>query len=173
MEQLGQLRTIERFSEYELKTFEHLNVLSYTDFSHIYNGAPCKRFNGATNHNGYGSIDIYGITYRVHRVSAYLFFGFPLDNSLLVCHGCDTRDCWEPLHLFAGTNQDNNQDSANKGRHRNTKVTHCPKGHEYTLENTIVVDNPSTSRSRRCRICTQVRKEVWRNQRRSQGLSVS
>lgn len=48
-------------------------------------------------------------------------------GSLLACHTCDNTICCSPLHLFAGTHEQNTQDALSKGRfklpprHRNTK----------------------------------------------------
>lgn len=60
------------------------------------------------------------VTYKgryegVHRVSYRLHFG-EFDETLLVCHHCDTPLCVRPDHLFLGTYQENADDMVRKGR---------------------------------------------------------
>lgn len=38
---------------------------------------------------------------------------------------------------------------------RGKQVTHCPQGHEYTQENTIMSPNPGGTYSRKCRTCAK------------------
>ena len=37
-------------------------------------------------------------------------------DGIFICHSCDTPECCNPLHLFAGTPKDNIRDCINKGR---------------------------------------------------------
>jgi len=56
-------------------------------------------------------------------------------------HTCDNTFCLNPNHLYWGTNSDNSLDAVSRGRHKETKKTHCPQGHQYSKENTAVRDN--------------------------------
>jgi hypothetical protein len=81
---------------------------------------------GALNKKGYGLIGI--ATSRCdscHRVSWRLNKG-PIPRGKQVLHSCDVRNCWNPDHLWLGTNADNNRDMMTKGRQRlygNAKLT--------------------------------------------------
>jgi len=100
-----------------------------------------------------------------HRAAWILTFGDPKD--LYVLHKCDNPLCVNPDHLFLGTQQDNVRDCFSKGRGVQTsgfgikerEKTHCPRGHEYTSENTY--KNPNKV-SRQCRTC--------KKEKRAQGL---
>jgi hypothetical protein len=61
---------------------------------------------------------------------------------------CMHRRCTNPLHLEPQTRSENTL--AQKHYERN--VTHCPKGHEYTPENTYV----DPKGKRRCRECKRL-----------------
>jgi len=52
----------------------------------------------------------------VHRYALELYLGKLLPPELKACHRCDNPPCCNPLHLFAGTSSENNQDMSDKGR---------------------------------------------------------
>lgn len=100
-------------------------------------GGSCWNWTGGTN----GKYGCFGIVDRVvyaHRHSYELANG-PIPGGLFVCHNCPDGDnpfCVNPAHLFLGTHQQNMDDMIAKGRAKHQILTHCPKGHEYTPENT-------------------------------------
>lgn len=51
----------------------------------------------------------------------------PLEQGEQVLHHCDTPLCGRPDHLFAGTQADNMQDMAQKGRHHNQLKKVCSR----------------------------------------------
>jgi hypothetical protein len=64
---------------------------------------------------GYGVMRSGPRTFLVHRVAHEALIG-PIPPGLLVLHRCDVPRCFNPRHLFAGTQQDNMVDMMQKGR---------------------------------------------------------
>ena len=63
----------------------------------------------------YGIVCIEGRNVYAHRVAFELNHG-PISNGLQVCHRCDTPLCYNPPHLFTGTQSENVLDCVKKGR---------------------------------------------------------
>src|SRR5208337_623955 len=68
---------------------------------------------------GYGRIRSGKKTLQVHRV-AYMKFRGAIPENTCVLHRCDTPRCFNPRHLFLGTDDDNRNDMITKRRH-----AHC------------------------------------------------
>lgn len=124
----------------------------------------CWEWTGSTVPRGYGQIYFAGIKGRVHRV-AYAAYVGPIPKGMGVCHKCDNPKCFNPEHLFVGTQTDNNRDKALKGRARNgeNEKTHCPQGHPYSGDNLYVVPG---SKHRLCRTCYIIRGKKRRQQKK-------
>jgi hypothetical protein len=120
---------------------------------------PCKIWQGGRTDQGYGWGTLDGKRQAVHRWSYEQAYG-PIPDGLYVCHHCDAKACYEPRHLFLGTNRINQQDHVAKGLNAEARKTHCPHGHEYTPENTMHARRKDGRCCRKCRACDTARQAV-------------
>jgi hypothetical protein len=117
----------------------------------------CWEWTASKQTYGYGKMWFNGRLECAHRISFILFKG-EIPKGIFVCHVCDNPPCVNPEHLFLGTVGDNIRDMVKKGRHfrpkYNESKTHCPKGHPYSKDNTLVEVSKKTGyHLRRCKIC--------------------
>lgn len=117
-------------------------------------------FCGQAN-NPYGTIQFNGKKCAVSRISLCIFLRLDYtDKTWMACHICNNTACWNPLHLYQGTNQSNQLDAVREGMSFNNSKTHCINGHEYSKENTITIlrtksrrTGQTTYKERICRTC--------------------
>lgn len=123
----------------------------------------CLVFSGAKA-KGYGRVGYYAgggkqVVLQTHRVVWEAENG-PIPDGLTIEHECANRACQDTTHMTLMTRADNSR----AGSHRNPIVianrakTHCPEGHEYSVENTY---SPPTG-GRYCRECGRNRTRLWR-----------
>lgn len=117
----------------------------------------CWEWQRKLSKEGYGRI---GINYKVflaHRVSYTIFKG-SIPDGIDIDHLCRNRKCQNPDHLELVTRGENvRRGMAWKvsGMLQRAK-THCPHGHPYSEENTIIVkDKKGNYRS--CRVCRSIK----------------
>ncbi len=128
----------------------------------------CWGFRSNHNSRGYPKFKINGTSTIASRVAWSLFRG-EIPAGLYVCHTCDNPSCVNPDHLFVGTQQDNMDDCASKGRRRDPAQREaCVRGHLMIGENVrIAIDRRRNSPRRYCRAC-----ERLRSRRRQGGADV-
>ena len=123
----------------------------------------CWTWTAGRTAQGYGGFHPTKPTMELaHRYVYKLYFG-ELEMGLKVdhtCHNgkgcppgpCEHRLCCNPSHLEAVSNSVN----VNRSHNSNFQKTHCPKGHEYTDENTRLHIKPNTI-GRSCKECARMR----------------
>jgi hypothetical protein len=111
-----------------------------------------------SNPHVYSEIRVGQDKIRLHRLTAILFLGLdennPRQHALHRDDRCEYKGCFNPAHIYVGGRSDNMSDAVKFGKNHNSNKTHCPHGHEYTIENTVM----SSVNARVCKICMRGRK---------------
>ncbi|MHB8409821.1 MAG: HNH endonuclease signature motif containing protein [Acidiferrobacterales bacterium] len=110
----------------------------------------CWLWTGQINSSGYGVLSWRGKKRLAHRVNYELRIG-SIPSGLELDHLCRKRSCVNPEHLEPVTRRVNLLRGETIIADQ-VKRTHCPKGHPYDAENTII-EGPR----RQCRACRLVR----------------
>lgn len=118
----------------------------------------CWEWVGEKNRNGYGAFRVSGKNFPAHRFSL-LISGVELIPGLVCDHLCRNRACVNPRHIRQVTQRENTFAAGSVATAKlNAMKTHCPKGHEYSPENTYTGNG-----HRNCRLCeNKRRRERWR-----------
>lgn len=127
----------------------------------------CWLYAGAVSPRGYSTVSFTiggkSKNYRVHRLTYEQFVG-KIPDGLVIDHLCRVHECINPDHLEAVTNHENILRAAPYRQYK----THCLRGHEYTLKNTINttrIRNGHVGVIRTCRQCNNLRnRETYHKQ---------
>jgi hypothetical protein len=141
-----------KFDEYDEKIIKKL-------FSRrVITDSGCWEWQGAKTGAGYGSIYYCGIYIGTHVLSMRLFASERYNKKLQVNHICNNPICFNPEHLYSGTASDNLYDAYSNGYVAwCSKLTHCWRGHEFTIENTI----KRKDGGRECKACQAYRRTYY------------
>jgi len=103
----------------------------------------CWEWQAFRNRKGYGQMSLQGRLILAHRFSFYIHNGH-LSSELFVMHICDNPPCCNPAHLRLGTNKENMQDAAQKGR--------MPKGnsHPFRLNPSLIANYGARNGANTC-----------------------
>lgn len=124
----------------------------------------CLLWLGSTNKvSGYG----YYRGRPAHRIAFERAYG-TIPPGLVIDHvyarGCRHRNCIEPSHLEAVTNQVNIQRAFPADRPR---VTQCKRGHGMSGDNVVIRHNRNRKPQRACRECERMHGRLSYHRRRS------
>lgn len=93
--------------------------------------------------------------FLIHRLVLLAFVG-PCPDGCEGLHFDDDPHNNRLANLRWGSPTDNALDCIRNGNHPKVNITHCPKGHEYTDENTYMIQKTG---HRQCRACIKERGE--------------
>ena len=137
---------------------------------------PCWLWTGTLSDDGYGK---YGggrpwPTPSAHRIS-YLLSGGRIPDGFELDHKCRVRACVNPEHLEPVVHRENVRRGilGKVSGKRQLSKTHCPQGHEYTIENTyksprVYPQNGYMTKTpaRHCRSCRRAANRRWQGKRK-------
>lgn len=122
----------------------------------------CWTYRDSDNYvSEYGRFKLFGVEQQAHRI-AYRDFGHKLTDEQQIDHLCRNTLCVNPDHLEAVTQTENVR------RGKRGHVTHCPQGHEYTPENTVI-QKRGENEARNCRTCLKVSRRGTYLRRKAEG----
>lgn len=131
-------------------------------WSYVQKTDGCWLWTARLNQSGYGQFAIGGAMPSVHRLSYEALVG-PIPDGLQLDHLCRVRNCVRPDHLEPVTAHENMRRGTSPFA-ENIRKEACPRGHEYTDENTWLYRG-----SRYCRECR--RTEARERKRRMREAS--
>lgn len=108
------------------------------------------------NRCGYAHASYKGKNITGHRLMWQLVNG-KIPEDKMVLHHCGNGRCINIHHLYLGTPKDNMRDRTRHGANPFANRSHCPRGHEYTPENTRT--------ARYCKTCEALRSRRLREKK--------
>ncbi len=125
----------------------------------------CWLWDASTTKAGYGQFTARAYSKNpiyAHRFSYEIHKG-KIPSGMHIDHLCNIRCCVNPDHLEVVSLAENNRRVAARGRHHNSRKTHCKYGHPLSGENLYIP--PSGERD--CRICSDEAGRRYRERRRN------
>ena len=132
--------------------------LAWNFWGKVNRTSACWLWEAALSTRGYGRITIAGRQYQAHRLAYESLVG-PIPEGRQVDHLCRVRRCVNPAHLEIVTGRENVL-RGNTIVAQHAAKTHCPRGHEYSAENTR-----RWRGHRKCRTCENAREREHRKER--------
>jgi hypothetical protein len=120
----------------------------------------CILWSGPTTPQGYGRSSRLVLAHREAWESTH----GPIAAGMVIHHRCESKLCVNVDHLACLTHTEHNRlhDNAATWHQRQRSKTHCPQGHPYSSDNTMVKRG-----KRHCRTCERARFRAWYAKRKA------
>lgn len=128
--------------------------MRFSNFFTVSEGSGCWEWHGAQKKNSYGKFRFEGKTIDAHRMAWFL--AFEQEAKGIICHHCDNVICVNPEHLYEGSVQSNQRDAVDRKRHKNSRKTHCIRGHLLSGKNIWIYQGKYKAR-RQCILCRKIK----------------
>jgi len=100
--------------------------------------------------------------YKINRIVAHLWHGLDLNNSFdVACHRCNNKRCFNPEHIYRGTDSTNMDDAVLAKTHVQTRKEFHTCGRPYDR----VVRRSDGSKERLCSHCRRQSIKKWRTKK--------
>lgn len=130
----------------------------------------CWLWLASRNRSGYGQFNASGRSVLAHRWAYEQLVG-PIPRGLSVDHLCRTPACVRPEHLEPVSLAENSRRQPYGAVQWQQAKTHCPRGHELTLENTMRYGQRSRQGQvyapRKCKTCHYQVANAWKRRTRA------
>jgi hypothetical protein len=132
----------------------------------------CWNWQGYKNIKGYGRMMGMADRLMLTHVLAYTLKYGPVPKDMVVHHRCENPACCNVNHLEALTVMEHNHRSPRALAFIHGNKTHCPRGHEYTEENTLWCKRSNACgerQFRQCRVCHRMSEARCRAKKKEYG----
>lgn len=102
------------------------------------------------------------------RIVTHLWHGLDLNDAFQVaCHSCNNSKCFNPEHVYRGSDNSNMFDAVKAGTHVQTRKTHHTCGRPYDT----IVHRSDGSTERNCTYCRRMRTQAHRMRKRQKEIA--
>lgn len=132
-----------------------LNKIKFIDKDHCWEWSAHR-----CSAKDYGHFRLNGVLQKAHR-AAYILANGEIKSGAYVAQTCQNHACVNPDHLKLSDRFTAQRMAVARRTHVSARKTHCPKGHEFTKENTRLYKNKRGRMARMCKICKDEKSRLY------------